>query len=233
MPEEQEDKGKTADTDGSQGVTVDQAEFEQFKAAKKFQDEMFDRAKDMGMEDPTEYVDTLESLANSKVTEQLDKPKDKSKEEPKEEKHAGLSESDRITLQQTAMQSAQAKLASDWAEFRIDQSESEEKTPYKRDELFKVIKDQVDLVAKVAAKMNGNLYTAANHILSVTDPEAKAKAVKAAEAAKAAKANAAKSADITSGGRTADAHETSTQDKLKVEHKKMQDSIMRDDAPVV
>jgi len=237
--ENTEDKGKTTDADGNQSdkITVDQAEFNQLQAAKKFHDDMVQRAADMDMEDPLEYVDAIEAIANKRVIEDTQSP-DKLPEktsEKKPETPQGMSEEDRNLIIQARMESAQAKLSSDWALYLSGQSamKEEDRSTFDRTTLFKIIKNEGDLVAKLAPKFDGNLFAAADHILSVTDTDAKAKIRQAAANSAAAKANAASSADIGSGGRTAEAHETSPGQKAQDELKRRQDSIFPDDAPIV
>jgi hypothetical protein len=202
---DEKDKGTGAEEAGATTVAVPEAELEQLKAAKDFQD---------------------------KVTEELDK-KEEPKETPKEpDKKEGLSDADQEKIKQSGMQSAQAQLTSNWTEFMVEQLSATEKSPFTKDDLFKVIQKQSALVGATARNFNGNVFAAANHILTVTDPDAVAKARKSTEDAEAAKKRAAGSTDLPDG-KTASPKETTPEEKLEKELQKERDSIYADDAPVI
>lgn len=231
----EENKGTGTEDGGSQPemVEVPKAVFEELQASKKFKDDVDERATDMGMEGKgLEYVDTLETLAHKNVVEELDEPEKKveskvePKAEPKEEK--GLSDADQERLKQSSMQSAQAQLTSNWTEFRMEQLSATEKSPFTKDDLFKVIQKQGALVGATARNFNGNVFAAANHILTVTDPDAVAKARQSTEDSEAAKKRAASSTDLPDG-KTAPAAETTEAEKVEKALQAERDLIFPDD----
>jgi hypothetical protein len=210
------DPTNNQDTGGqpqAETVGVSRAELEQLRASKSKLDKYTELAKSADFESADEYIEALEDAAyqNLNIGQPVKQPQPTPAAQPAAQSAAqpavqpaaqpqpGLSESET----QTRRMAAQASMAAHEANYNIIQNTlpTEQKSPFKTDELFKFITKNQLLVGHIAySKFNGNPYLAAEHVLRMEKGMTPPGQTPAEN--KDALANAAAGTTLPSGGRS-------------------------------
>ena len=207
-------------------TSIDRAKLAELEAKVEEYDKLNHIAKAADFENPKAYIENLEDNNWDKLNEAV--ATEEKKEEPKEEvKPSGLSDEDKLKIQQG---NTNAILAAQWATYKVDQSElpKENKSPVTKTELDKLIysKSTGLMIGQLAQEFDGNVYAAANHYLSIKDVKVKANK-EGAESQKALDAAAA-STELGTGGKPQEIEKKTSEEKAAEENTQRADEIYPD-----
>ncbi len=210
-------------------TSVDRAELDRLKQKGTDFDKLDHIAKAADFNSPKEYLESLEDKNWDKLQEAV--TTEEKKEEKKEpEKTEAKPVLDDTRFEQMQQGNNQAILASQWATYRLDQSDlaKDDRSKMTKEQMDKLIYDPSTnmMIGKLAGRFSGNIYAAANHYLNIDNATEKARK----EGADTQKAldSAAASTQLGTGGKPKDPEKKTPEEKAADDNQQRADEIMED-----